>query len=78
MDPTSPNAPGFPSRDIISIVVQGCGCDEDKAIELLTVRVIPILVLRFRNIVDIIASAQKMIRNARSSFTVCSRSTVIE
>jgi hypothetical protein len=42
MDPTNPNALALPSRDIISIVVQDCGCDEEKAIELLKVHSITI------------------------------------
>lgn len=38
MKPIDPNASAFPSQDNISIVVHGCDCDEDKAIELLQVR----------------------------------------
>ena len=77
MDPTNPNTPTSPGRDIISVVVQGCGCDEEKAIELLKVRSITIE-LKVPKRIDYFVSVRKTIQSGPSSFTACYQSITTE
>jgi hypothetical protein len=77
MDPTNPNIPASPGRDIISAVVQGCGCDEEKATELLKVCFVTIE-LKVPKCIDYFISVRKTIQSGPSSFTACCQSIMTE